>query len=215
VSPTDQDLGFGRVARTPDELVGLYGSPSTAVRRKAIDHIDRHCRDFIARSPFLLVASADREGRCDVSPRGGPAGFVSVLDEHRLLVPDAPGNRRIDSLQNVLENGHLGLLFLVPGVDETLRVNGRAVVVLDSALLSDHPLADRAAKVGLGVRVDEAFLHCAKAFKRSSLWHAEGWPSTEGLAGAAEIFRDHVALPDVTLERVQRFLDEDYACNLY
>jgi uncharacterized protein len=207
--------GFGDVIATPDGLAELYGPPSAAVSRKAIDHLDRHCRDFVARSPFVLVATADRDGRCDVSPRGGPPGFVAVLDEHRVLLADAPGNRRIDSFRNVVENGHAGLLFLIPGMGETLRVNGRAVVVRDEALLSEHTLGGTTPKAALGVEVDEAFIHCAKALKRSGLWQPEEWPVREGLASAAEILKEHMAMPDLTTERVQRFLDEDYERNLY
>jgi PPOX class probable FMN-dependent enzyme len=207
--------GFGRLVETEEELAALYGPPSEAIGRKAIDRLDRHCRGFIARSPLVFVATADRAGRCDVSPRGGPAGFVAVLDERRLLIPDAPGNRRIDSIRNVFETGEAGLLFLVPGIGETLRANGSAVLVADQGLLSRHALGGRAPRVAIGVSVREAFLHCAKALKRSALWEPDRWPSAEGLAPAARILADHIALGDVTADRVQRFLDEDYACNLY
>jgi uncharacterized protein len=206
---------FDDVFSAPAELATLYGSPSEAVEQKAIDHLDRHCRDFIARSPFVLIATADRLGRCDVSPKGGDPGFVAVLDEHRLLLPDAPGNRRIDSWRNVVENGHVGMLFLIPGLEETLRVNGRAALVRDEALLAAHEIGGKPAKVGLGVVVEEAFLHCAKAFKRSGLWRPGEWPSTDGLARPAEIWKDHMALPDLTTEDVQELLDDDYVHNLY
>jgi PPOX class probable FMN-dependent enzyme len=198
-----------------EELAELYGPPSEAVVNKAIDHLDVHCREFIARSPFVLVATADASGRCDVSPKGGPPGFVGVLDEHRLLIPDAPGNRRIDSLRNVFENPQVGLLFLIPNLEETLRVNGRVAIVRDEELLADRELGGKPAKAGLGVEVEEAFLHCAKAFKRSGLWRPEKWPSLDGLARPAEIWRDHIALPGLTTEGVQEILDDDYVNNLY
>jgi PPOX class probable FMN-dependent enzyme len=206
---------FQDVISTRDELAGLYGPPIEAVVQKSIDHIDVHCREFIARSPFVLVATSDRSGRCDVSPKGGPPGFVGVLDEHRLLIPDAPGNKRIDSLRNVFENPHVGLLFLIPGLEETLRVNGSVALVRDAELLATNELGGKPAKVGLGVEVEEAFLHCAKAFKRSSLWQPDGWPSLDGLARPAQIWKDHMALPDLTTEGVQEILDDDYVNNLY
>lgn len=204
---------FQDLLTTREELEALYGPPVEAVRNKAIDHLDVHCREFIARSPFVLLATADAGGRCDVSPKGGPPGFVDVLDEHRLLIPDAPGNRRIDSLRNVFENPHIGLLFLIPTLEETLRVNGKAAIVRDEALLAAN--GDRPARAGLGVEVEEAFLHCAKAFKRSGLWQPDGWQSLDGLARPAEIWRDHIALPGLTTEGVLEFLDDDYANNLH
>jgi PPOX class probable FMN-dependent enzyme len=203
------------VIASRDELAELYGPPIEAVVQKAIDHLDVHCREFIARSPFVLLATSDSSGRCDVSPKGGPPGFVGVLDEHRLLIPDAPGNKRIDSLRNVVENPHIGLLFLIPGLEETLRVNGSVTLVRDSELLAARELGGKPAKIGLGVEVEEAFLHCAKAFKRSGLWQPEEWPSLDGLARPAEIWRDHMALPGLTTEGVQELLDDDYVNNLY
>jgi PPOX class probable FMN-dependent enzyme len=203
------------VIASRDELAELYGPPIEAVVQKAIDHLDVHCREFIARSPFVLLATSDSSGRCDVSPKGGPPGFVGVLDEHRLLIPDAPGNKRIDSLRNVVENPHIGLLFLIPGLEETLRVNGSVTLVRDAELLAARELGGKPAKIGLGVEVEEAFLHCAKAFKRSGLWQPEEWPSLDGLARPAEIWRDHMALPDLTTEGVQELLDDDYVNNLY
>jgi PPOX class probable FMN-dependent enzyme len=203
------------VIASRDELAELYGPPIEAVVQKAIDHLDVHCREFIARSPFVLLATSDSSGRCDVSPKGGPPGFVGVLDEHRLLIPDAPGNKRIDSLRNVVENPHIGLLFLIPGLEETLRVNGSVTLVRDAELLAARELGGKPAKIGLGVEVEEAFLHCAKAFKRSGLWQPEEWPSLDGLARPAEIWRDHMALPGLTTEGVQELLDDDYVNNLY
>jgi PPOX class probable FMN-dependent enzyme len=206
---------FGGVIAAEEDLGGLYGPPLPAVQRKELDHVDRHCREFIARSTLVLVATANRRGRCDVSPRGGSPGFVSVLDERRLLLPDAPGNRRIDSLRNILQTGQAGLLFVIPGLEETLRVNGQAVLVRDQALLSGLELGGKTPRVALGIGVQEVFLHCAKAFKRGAVWSPDRWPSTEGLATSAQILRDHIALAEVTTERVQSFLDEDYLHNLY
>jgi PPOX class probable FMN-dependent enzyme len=204
---------FADVLASADEVAALYGSPVEAVVSKIIDHLDGHCRDFIARSPFVLVATADERGTCDVSPKGGPAGFVSVLDEKRLAIPDAPGNRLVYSLRNVAAGGRAGLLFVIPGMEETLRVNGQAWLTRDPAVLEPLAAGAKPPKVAIGVEVEEAFLHCAKAFKRSALWRPDEWPDAAGLAAAAQIWRDHMAL-DMTTKEVQEFVDDDYANNL-
>jgi uncharacterized protein len=204
---------FADVLASADEVAALYGPPVEAVVSKIIDHLDGHCRDFIARSPFVLVATADERGNCDVSPKGGPAGFVSVLDEKRLAIPDAPGNRLVYSLRNVAAGGRAGLLFVIPGMEETLRVNGQAWLTRDPAVLQPLAAGAKPPKVAIGVEVEEAFLHCAKAFKRSALWRPDEWPDAAGLAAAAQVWRDHMAL-DMTTKEVQEFVDDDYANNL-
>jgi PPOX class probable FMN-dependent enzyme len=204
---------FTDVIASDEELALLYGPPVQAVRSKIIDRLDRHCRDFIARAPFVLVATADEDGSCDVSPKGGPPGFVHVLDEQRLAIPDAPGNKLVYSLRNIVGSSRAGLLFLIPGLEETLRVNGRACLTRDPELLDRLAGEGKAPTVAIGVEVQEAFLHCAKAFRRSGLWRPGDWPDTAGLASAAQIWRDHMAL-DMTTEDVQDFVDDDYANNL-
>jgi uncharacterized protein len=204
---------FSDVIGSADELADLYGPPVEAVVSKIIDHLDGHCRDFIASSPFVLVATADERGNCDVSPKGGAPGFVSVLDERRLAIPDAPGNRLVYSLRNVVAGRRAGLLFVIPGMEETLRVNGRAWLTRDPEVLEPLAAGAKAPKVAIGVEVEEAFLHCAKAFKRSALWRPADWPDRAGLASAAQIWRDHMAL-DMTTQDVQDFVDDDYENNL-
>jgi uncharacterized protein len=204
---------FADVIGSADELADLYGPPVEAVVSKIIDHLDGHCRDFIASSPFVLVATADERGNCDVSPKGGAPGFVSVLDERRLAIPDAPGNRLVYSLRNVVAGRRAGLLFVIPGMEETLRVNGRAWLTRDPEVLEPLAAGAKAPKVAIGVEVEEAFLHCAKAFKRSALWRPADWPDRAGLASAAQIWRDHMAL-DMTTQDVQDFVDDDYENNL-
>jgi len=157
---------------------------------KEIEVLDEPARAWIAASPLVLVASADRAGRCDVSPRGGPAGWVRVLDERRLALPDAPGNRRADTLRNVIATGRCGLLFLVPGRRDVLRVNGRACVTTDPATLEGIPGAP---VLAVGVEVDEVFFHCAKALIRSQLWDADTWPDPSSLAPLAATLRAHAA----------------------
>ena len=153
--------------------------------QKQISALDHHCRAFISRSPFLLVGTANGTGVCDVSPKGDPAGFVQVLDDNTLVIPDRPGNRRADTLVNILENPQVGLLFLIPGVEDTLRVNGRAHIVQDEELLERTAVKGRKPLLVIVVDVQEAFLHCAKAFKRSLLWGSRlpDRPQRVGVAG--------------------------------
>jgi PPOX class probable FMN-dependent enzyme len=152
------------------ELRALYAEPTERAQRKEIHHLDKHCRRFIALAPFVVLASADDGNRCDASPRGGDPGFVKVVDDTTLLIPDAPGNNRLDSMQNIQSSGRIGLLFLVPGVDETLRVNGRARLSTDPEQIRLCTSERRAPKVVIEVRAEEVFLHCAKALMRSKLW---------------------------------------------
>jgi PPOX class probable FMN-dependent enzyme len=179
------------VVSSPQELRDLVGLPTARVADKVRTTLDDVDRQWLAASPFLLIATADADGRCDVSPRGGPAGWVQVLDDHRLALADAPGNRRIDSLRNILANPHCGLLFLVPDRSEVLRVNGSACETDDPRLLDGIP--GRPA-VALGVTVDEVFTHCAKALIRSKVWKAETWPPPDALPSLAQMLRDHAAI---------------------
>jgi PPOX class probable FMN-dependent enzyme len=192
-----------------DELREHIGEPQQRVLDKQLDHLDRHCREFIARSPIALLATADADGRCDCSPRGGPPGFARVLGERHLAIPDYTGNRRQDSHANVLENPHVGLLFLLPGMNETLRVNGRATLTRDPALLADLPTGgSKPPGLALHVEVHEAYLHCAKAFLRGAVWDPRTWTPADELPSAAEIYRDHRDTPGLTVEQTQAELEE-------
>jgi len=197
------------------DLGAIYSDPGELARRKEIDRLDEHCRRFVALSPFVLLATSAADGRCDVSPRGGPPGFVHVLDERRLAIPDVSGNRRIDSISNLADNGHAGLLFLIPGMGETLRVNGRAELSDDAELRARLAIDGKDALLAIVVHADEVFLHCARALRRSDLWEPEAWPARDELPSAAQIFRDH-ASADMEVPQVQTILDEGYAReNLY
>ncbi len=155
------------------ELRQTYREPAPRAQQKVLDHIDRHARDFIALSPFCVVSSLGADGRQDTSPRGDPPGFVAVLDERTLLIPDRPGNNQVDSLRNVLAHPEVGLLFLVPGMNETLRVSGTAEIVTDEALLAPLSIGRKAPLSGLRITVEEAFLHCGRSLIRSRLWEPE------------------------------------------
>jgi PPOX class probable FMN-dependent enzyme len=156
-----------------DELRACIGQPSAQTCLKISDRLNPQTRQFIARSPFVCVATADAEGRCDLSPRGDPAGFVQVLDDRTLLLPERPGNRLADTLRNLLANPRLGLLFIVPGISDTFRVNGRAVLTTDPQLLQACAVEGKVPALGILVDIEEAYTQCAKAFIRSALWDSE------------------------------------------
>lgn len=156
--------------RTIDELGALYAQPQPRVLRKEIAALDRHCIDFIALSPLVVLATTDAQFNLDASPRGGEPGFVKVSADGGLLLPDAPGNNRLDSLRNILCTGSVGLLFLIPGFDETLRVNGAALLSVAERDLRRCATDSRRPKLVIRVTVKSAYLHCAKAFIRSKLW---------------------------------------------
>ncbi|AKV03342.1 Phosphohydrolase (MutT/nudix family protein) [Labilithrix luteola] len=155
---------------TEAELRQLIGEPTELVRSKISDRLNALTRQFIERSPFLCLATSDENGLCDVSPRGDPAGFVRILDDATLLIPERPGNRLADSLRNILGNPRVGLLFVVPGVTDTFRVNGRATLTTDVGLLAQCVVEGKTPKLGILVDIESAYTHCSKAFLRSQLW---------------------------------------------
>lgn len=196
-------------------LRSVYRAPAEPALRKEIDHLDENCRAFIAHAPFVVLSTAAADGRCDASPKGGPAGFVVVLDERRLAIPDLVGNNRLDSLSNLVENPYVALLFLIPGVDETLRVNGRAAVTTDPAVLDACAVHDRRPKAAVGVDVEAAYIHCAKALKRGDVWQPERWPDVSDLPAPSCMLSEHMAMPELTPEVVESALAESYANRLW
>ena len=175
--------------RDEEELRRLLGEPSDLVRAKVGDRLNELTRQFVDRSPFVLLATSAPDGTCDVSPRGDPPGFVRVLDGQTLLLPERPGNRLADSLRNILANPRVGLLFVVPGVGDTLRVNGRATLVTDDELLAPSAVDGKVPKLGILVDADEVFTHCSKAFLRSQLWDPERYVERSELPSSGEIHR--------------------------
>jgi PPOX class probable FMN-dependent enzyme len=214
-APLRQQDVFADRVMSEEDLRALLGWPGELVRRKVLPALDEHCRAFIARSPFLLISSADATGACDVSPRGDAPGFVLALDETRLVIPERPGNRRMDTPRNILQNPRIGLLFAIPGMGETLRVNGRACVFHDPEVLARLATRGKTPLVAIGVEVEECYLHCAKAFKRSRLWEPTSWPAPESLPSAACMLADQAALPGMTAADVERQLEDSYANRLY
>ena len=170
----------------------LYGPARERSLKKEIPALDVHATRFMGLSPFVVLASSDADGHMDASPRGGEPGFVKVLDAHTILVPDAPGNNRLDTLENIIATRRLGLLFMVPGFDETLRVNGRAVLSTDPADLALCADARRAPVVVIRVTVESVYLHCAKAFMRSQLWDASRQVDRARMPNMTEMMRDQI-----------------------
>jgi len=183
---------FKDTVTSREELRAIFGPPAERAVLKERATLDVHSRAFIASAPFVLLATSSAAGRCDVSPKGDAPGFVLVLDDTHLVVPDRPGNNRIDGLTNIVENPHVGMIFLIPGREDTLRVNGRACIVRDGEILDRLEVAGKRPKVAIGVEVEESFLHCAKAFKRSGLWDPARWPDVAGLPSMARMLWDQI-----------------------
>lgn len=211
----ENDLMFKNIVATEEELRSIIGYPSELVKNKVITQLDHHCIDFIAKSPFLVMSTSDNCGYCDASPRGDQPGFVYVLNEKQLIIPERPGNKKIDSLNNILSNPKVGLLFFIPGLGETLRINGQAAIVKDEELLLNMAVGGKSPLLGIGVEVEECFIHCAKAFKRSNFWEPNTWPEKTDLPAAAKILLEHARLPDSTVESIQKSLEESYRNRLY
>lgn len=185
---------------TLDELEALVGTPISSVADKARPVLDRLDIDWIGRSPLLLLATSGADGSCDVSPKGDPAGFVRVLDQHTIAMPERPGNRRVDGYRNIVTNPHAAMIFLVPGRDDTLRVNGTARIVTDGPYFDDMVVKGHRPKLALELTVEQVFYHCAKALLRSKTWKPETW-EIEGMASRAQIAhaleRQHQPLAEV------------------
>lgn len=199
----------------PDEaaLRAHFGQVSALAARKTMPRLDKHSRAFIALSPFLVMATSDAEGHIDASPRGDPPGFVRVLDDTTLILPDRPGNNRVDSFSNLLGNPHVGMIFFLPGIDETLRVNGTASIFADPDVLADSEMMGRVPKTGLRISVNEVFFHCAKALKRSRLWDKEAQVERDAFPSLGKIMADQ--LKDVSVEMAEERIASSYRTTMY
>ncbi len=207
---------FDNVVADEAELRDLYRMPADGTRQKVLGSIDQHARTFIDASPFVLVGTSSPDGTADVSPKGGPAGFVVVLDDQRIAIPDLSGNNLLDSITNIVNGSGIGLLFLVPGVDETLRVNGLACLTTDPAVLDACAVKDRRPKAAIGVTVTQQYMHCAKAFRRSELWSEQTWPDRATLPSLGCILRDQIpAISELTSETIDADLERGYAKTLW
>ncbi len=191
------------------QLRDVLGEPNDLVKAKIADRLNPLTRKFVERSPFVVVATGRPDGGLDVSPRGDPAGFVRILDDRTLLMPDRPGNKLADTLTNLLEDDRIALLFLIPGIGDTFRVNGRARIVDDPELLEPSTVEGKAPQLGVLVTVEEAYTQCPKALIRSDLWNPEKHASREELPSSGEILRA-VADPDLDVEEYEDARAERY-----
>jgi PPOX class probable FMN-dependent enzyme len=196
-----------------ERLREVYGAPSERALKKQLSGFDKHCRAFIARSPFLVIASSDPSGRCDASPKGDAPGFVEVLDDETLLIPDRLGNNRVDTIGNLLERPGIGLIFFVPGLNETLRVNGRARITTDRALLEPLAINRKVPRSGILVSADEVYFHCGKALIRSDLWNPEKQLRRSEFPSLGHILADQIG--GITVEESERLTAESYKTRLY
>ena len=203
----------------PDEasLRSLYEPTHAVAVQKCQTSLGEHARQFITRSPFVCVGTQDGNGRADVSPRGDPPGFVKILDDRTLAIPDRPGNNRLDSLTNILANPTIGLLFIVPGFDDTLRVNGSACLTTDAELLQMMSVNGRVPALAIVVTIEEVFLHCAKAFRRSHLWDPTYRQDRSEMPSLIKMILDETTgAPDETeMRKIDENLEQDYRSTLY
>ena len=198
---------FADVITEESELREIFGWPAERAVKKQLDRLDQHCQAIIAKSPFLLIGTSNASGLCDVSPKGDYPGFVRVLDDKTVAIPDLPGNNRLDSLMNMIINPHVGLIFMIPGMNETLRINGTVRLVRDTDLLESMAYQGKLPKLAIVVDVQEVFTHCPKAFLRSKLWSEEYRIDRSELPSFAEILRDHVGIVECDVEQLQWEID--------
>ena len=208
-------VNFTHVITEESELREIFGWPSERSANKEIDRLDRHCRAIIEKCPFILLGTANASGLCDVSPKGDFPGFVRVLDDNTLAIPDLPGNNRLDTLTNMLDNPQVGLIFLIPGMNDTLRVNGKVRLIRDADLLESMAYRGKLPKLAIVVDVQEVFIHCTKSLVRSKLWLDENRINRNELPSLAEIVRDHAGLVDCDVDALQKEIDEKVPTTLH
>lgn len=199
-------------------LRSLFQAVHPLAALKSQSSLDKHAQAFIRRSPFLCIGTQNMDGKADVSPRGDPPGFVRILDQYTLAIPDRPGNNRLDTQTNVLANPSVGLLFMIPGFDDTLRINGEARLVNDPEILETMSVNDRTPKLAIVVRVHEVFMHCAKAFRRSQLWNPDRFQDRSEMPSLSKIILDQTTgapSDDGEMRRIDDDLESEYKQTLY
>jgi len=211
---TDSMESTLRALTTADDLRVVYKQPSTGAVAKDVGHLDRHCRRFIEMSPFLCLGTMGPEGLGDVTPRGGEPGFVHVLDDHHLAMPDRPGNNRLDSLTNLVRNPGVGLLFFIPGFEDLLRVNGVGRITTDPDLMSRFVAHGKPPRSVLVVEVREAYLHCPKAIRRARLWEPETWPDRASYPTPGQVYREQLSL-DAEASEIDERLERGNQASLW
>jgi len=210
----DHFANFDEVISSLDEIRQHIGEPVPPVVAKVMDHIDSVSRAIIEKSPFIVIASATPDGYPDISPKGDPAGFVKVLDEHYLAIPDRPGNRRVDTFRNILENPYLAIIFLIPGKGETLRVTGETRIVRDRPLRESMAVDGRVPEFAIVMHVERVLIHCPKCVLRAKLWQPEQWPDSSKTAGIAAAMIAHAKL-DTTSEELDALAEREGLTRLY
>jgi PPOX class probable FMN-dependent enzyme len=199
-------------------LRSLFHATHALAAQKCLPALDKHAQEFIRRSPFICVGTQGAEGRADVSPRGDPVGFVKILDQNTLAIPDRPGNNRLDTLVNILANPSVGLLFIIPGFDDTLRVNGQASLVTDPDVLETMAVEGRVPKLAILLNVREVFMHCAKAFRRSHLWEPDHFQDRSEMPSLAKIVLDQTTgapSDEAEMRKLDDELEDDYRKTMY
>lgn len=192
-----------------EQLRHHYKAASENSLRKEMNSLDAHAKGFLRRSPFVLIGSSDGKGNSDVTPKGDKPGFVAVLDDLTIAIPDRPGNNRLDTLENIIVNPAVGLIFLIPGMDETLRINGEARITADPALRDRLQAEGKLPAAAIVVSVKAVYMHCAKAFMRSELWKPAAWPDRASLPTLGQILKDQLALKE-SAAATDKWLDEAY-----
>jgi len=195
-------------------LRDIVDEPMALAATKEMPALDKHCRHFISLSPFLCLSSMSADGKADVSPRGDPPGFVKVLDDKTVLIPDRKGNRRLDTMQNILEQPSVAVIFFVPGIEETLRLNGKASLTRDAALLGDMAVQGQTPALGIKIEIDTVFFHCAKALKRSRLWDGEAQIDRGDFPRYGQIIKDQRD-PGGTADDIEDYIQTNYKTEMY
>ncbi len=205
---------MSHIIKTVEDLKAIYGERSPRADKKILSRLDKHCRTFIAHCPFLTMATSSRTMGADCSPKGDTPGFVKILSDRQLAIPDRPGNNRIDSPLNLIENPQVGLLFMIPGVKETLRINGEVEISVDPELLEILAVDGKLPRCAFVVTVKEAYIHCAKSIMRSDLWNVEKQVDRKVLPSMGRILADHIA-EDLDADAYDASMEERYQRELY
>lgn len=215
-TPTEIDITAAESATitTIAQLEALFGHPKHSSVAKESEAMTELEQEFIRSSPFHLLATSNANGACDVSPRGDPPGSVHVLCDRTLLLPERAGNKRVDSLRNIVVNPHVGLLFLVPGMDETLRINGTARLTTHESLLARFPMQGKTPELAIVVHTTEVYMHCARAFRRSKLWEPATWPEPGAVPAMPDVLKEKLDLPG-TVDEIAEVREERYRSSLY
>ncbi|MBV1924666.1 MAG: pyridoxamine 5'-phosphate oxidase family protein [Flavobacteriaceae bacterium] len=196
------------IIATEDQLREIYGYPSGRAKDKLLNSLEKHSIHFVANSPFLTISTINKAGEMDCSPRGGTPGFVKVVNENCIVIPDAKGNNRVDSISNIVDTGNVGILFFIPGLDETLRVNGHAYISTNEEHLTLFSSEEKNIKACIVITVEEVFLHCAKAFMRSKLWKSEAQIDRANFPSMGQMLKDQIGsseTPETTEDMIKRY----------